>query len=78
MAKVDEDPPKVTVVFLDTMIERTNMPLIKKSQNVLLELTAAFARNNLHEGDPLGNRLLHNPVEFAVNLVAAIVDLVQV
>ena len=78
MTKVDEDPPEVAVVFLDTMIEWANMSLIEKSQDVLLELTAALARNNLDEGNPLGHRLLNDPVEFTVKFVAAIVDLVQV
>jgi hypothetical protein len=75
---MDKDTPEVTVVFLKTVIQLTNMPLVEKAQDTLLELPAPFAWNNLDQSDPLGDRLLDNPIQVRINLVAAIIEIVQI
>jgi hypothetical protein len=74
--KMDEDTPEIAVVFLNAVVQRPNVRLIEKPQDMLLELTAAFTRNNFHEGDAFRNRLLYNPVQLFVDLTAVVVDVV--
>jgi hypothetical protein len=76
MTEVDEDAPEVAIIFLDAVIECANMRLIEKPKYMLFELAAAFARNDLHQGNPLRNGLLHDPVQLGVNLIAPIIDVV--
>jgi hypothetical protein len=45
---------------------------------MLFELAAAFAGNDLDQGDPLCDRLLDHPIQLRVNLVATVVDIVQI
>jgi hypothetical protein len=54
------------------------MSLIQEAQHFLLQLPAAFAGDDLDQVDLLIDRLLHDAVELRVDLIAAVVDLVQV
>ena len=74
---MNEDTPEIAVIFLNAVIQRPNMRLIEKPQDMLLELTAAFARNNLHQGDAFRNCLLHHPVQLFFDLAAVIVDIIR-
>jgi hypothetical protein len=74
--KMNENAPKIAIVFLDPVVERPNMRLVQKAQNMLLELTAAFTWNDFYQGNPLRDRLLDNPVQLFIDLLAAIVDIV--
>jgi hypothetical protein len=76
MPKMNEDTPEITVVFLNAVVQHPNMRLIEKPQNMLFELTAAFTRNNFHQGDPFCKRLLNDPVQLFVDLAAVIIDVV--
>ena len=73
---MNEDTPEIAVVFLNAVIQRPTMRLIEKPQDMLLELAAAFTRNNFHQGDTFRNRLLNNPVQLLFDLAAVIVDVV--
>src|SRR5690606_15175079 len=55
-----------------------DVPLIQKTQNFFLELSAAFAGNDLHQRDLPVNGFLHDAVQFRIDLVSAVVDLMQV
>ena len=76
VAKVNKDPAKVTIILLDTMVERADMRLVKKAQDTLLELTTALARDNLYQGDALSQRLLHDSIQLGVDFIVAVVDVV--
>jgi len=78
MSKVHEDPPEVPVVLLDPVVQRANMCLVEKAQHPLLELPAALARNDLDQSDALVDSLLDDPVQVSVDLVAAIIDIMEI
>lgn len=78
VSEMNEYPAKVAVIFFKAVIERPDVGLIEKTQHPLFELAAAFARNNLDQGNPPVNCSLHNPVKFRLDPIAAVIDVVQV
>ncbi len=76
MSEMDKDASKVLVVFLNSMIESANMGLVQKAQHLFLELPAPFAGNDFDQINLLVDCLLHNPIQFGVDLIAAVVDVV--
>jgi len=76
MPEMDKDPPKVLVVFFNPMVQYADAGLIQETQHFFLELSAPFAGDDFDQIDLLVDCLLHNPIEFGVNLTAAIVDVV--
>lgn len=76
--EVNKNPSEVFIVLLESMVELLNVSLIKKAQNLLFELSTSLTGNDLDETDFLFKRLCNNAIEFRVDLVAAIVDVVQV
>lgn len=65
LPKVDEDAAKVLVVFLQPNHQLANVTLIQEAQHLLLELTAAFAGNDLHQFNLFANRFLHDAISSA-------------
>ena len=51
------------------------MFLVEKAEHFLFELTAALTGDDLYERDLLINRLLDNAIEFCVNFIALIVNI---
>ena len=78
MPKVDKDTPKILVILFHPMIQGLDMFLIKKAQHLFLQLSAAFAGDDLHQFDVLVNRLLDDAVQLRFDLIAPVVDFVQV
>ena len=76
MTEMDKDAAKVAVVFFHSMIQFTNVRLVQEPQDLFLELSAALARDDLDKIDLLVDRLLHDPVEFGIDLAAAVIDVV--
>src|SRR5262249_38326858 len=76
-ADVHEDPAEVVGVLLDAVVERLDVLALEESQNVLLELAGSLARDDLHQRCLLGDRFLHDRVEGALDLPAAVVDVMQ-
>src|SRR5688572_6100743 len=76
--EVDEDAAEGLVVFLDAVVEGANVGLIEEAQHFLLELTAAFAGDDLDEADLLAHRFGDDAVELSVELAAVVVNVVQV
>ena len=76
MPEVDEDAAKVAVVFFHSMIQLADVRLIQETQDLFLELAAPFAGDNLDEIDLFVDRLLHDAVEFSIDLTAVVVDVV--
>ena len=62
MFEMNENAPEILVVFFDAMIELANVRLIQESQNLFLELPAAFARNDFDEIDFSVDSFLHDPI----------------
>ena len=75
---MNEYPSKVLIVFFNAVVELLDMSLIQKAQDLLLELSAAFAWDDLNEFDLADNGFFDDAVQFRVNLIAFVVDLVQV
>lgn len=75
---MDEDPAEVVRVLFDAVVEDLDLLLVEKTQYVLLELTTPLTRNNLNEPNSLVDRLVNDLSKGAVDIVPAVVDLVQI
>lgn len=71
-------PPEILIVLLYAMIQLLDMSLIEKAQNFFLELSASLSRDDLNQCDFPVNRFFDDAVQFRVNLLAAVIDVVQV
>jgi hypothetical protein len=71
-------PPEILIIFLYAMIQLLDVILIEKAQDFFLQLPAAFAWNDFNERNFLLDCLFHDAVQFRVNLLTAVVDVVQV
>lgn len=77
-AEVDEDPAEVVGVLLDSVVEGLDLRLCEEAQDPLLQLPAALASDDL-DRDCLGpDGLVEDPPQRLVDLVAPIVDVMQV
>ena len=76
--EVDEDPPEIFFFFFNAMIQLFNMSLVQEPKYLFLQLSTAFAGDNLDQFYFPVNRFLQNTVKLRVDLIAAIVDVVQV
>ena len=76
--EMDEYPPKVFIILLDPMIKLFDMPLIQKAQHLFLELPTPFARNDLNQFYFSVNGFFHNAIKLRIDLVAAVVNVMQV
>ncbi len=68
--------PKIFTVFVYTMVKRANMFLVEKAEHFLFELSATLTWDDLYKRDFLLDRLLDNAIEFRIDFVAFIVNLV--
>ena len=75
MLKTHENSSKILAILVYAMIKRANMFLIEKAEYFLFELTAALTGDDLYERDFLINRFLNNAIEFRVNFIALIVNI---
>ena len=76
--EVDEDPSEVFIVFFDAMVQLFNMSLVQEAKYLLFQLPTSLARDDLNELDFPLNRFLYNTIKLRVDLIAAVVDVVQV
>src|SRR5882757_1716704 len=60
------------------MVEGSDLLLLEKTQDPLLECARTLARNDLDEGCLLGDRLVDDCPQRAVDVTASVVDVVQV
>lgn len=74
---MNEDPSPILVVLLDPMI-LSLIILLECAKDKFLELSAAFAGNDLNALGFLSDRLVHDLFDGAVKLVAFGKDVVQV
>ena len=78
MAKMDKNAAKVFAVLFNPVVKRANLRLIEKAEHPLLQLAAAFAGNNFYQVDPFIHCFLDNPVQFSLDFITPIVNIVEV
>ena len=76
--EMNKNPPEVFIVLLDAVIKLFDVSLIEKPHNFLLELPTAFARDDFDETDFLFKCLFNDAIEFRIDLVTAVIDVMQV
>ena len=76
--EMHEDPAVIVSIFLYPEVQAFYFRLGQESQDVLFQLAAAFARDDLNEGYPFLDRLGDNPAKRGLDLLALIEYLVQV
>lgn len=76
--KMHEQPPEVLRVLLDAVVERLDLLLLQEPDDLLLELAGALAGDDLHHRRLLRDRLVDYRSQGAVDVGAAVVDVVQV
>ena len=76
--KVDKDAAEVAVVLFHPVVQLADMRLIEETEDLFLELPAPFAGDDFDEIDLFVDRFLDDPVEFGIDLTAAVVDVVQI
>src|SRR5688572_7443155 len=77
-AEVDEEAAPVVAVLLDPVIELLDLSLVEEAQHLLLQGATALARDDLDEGGLLLDRLVDDPAQGPIDLVALVEDVVQV
>jgi hypothetical protein len=75
---MNENPPEVFVIFLETMIKLFDVSLVQEAQHLFLELPATLTGDNLDQLDFSINGFLDDAIQLGVDLVAAIIDVMQV
>src|SRR5215475_12339643 len=77
-AEMHEQAAEVLRVLLHPVVFRFDLLLLKKPQHVLLELSGALARDDLHQRGLLRLRLVDDRAQGPVDVLPAVVDVVQV
>lgn len=75
---MNEDATEIFVVFFHAMIQLFDMVLIQEPQHFFLELTAALAWDNFNKIDLSVNCFFHDLVEFFVDQIAFVVNIMQI
>lgn len=70
--------PKILTILIQTVIFGLDMLLLKKANDLLLQLTTSFTGNDLHHRDFLLNSFINNVIQSLVYFPAFIVDVVEV
>ena len=78
MPEMNKDSAKIFGVLFYPVVQRLDLFLIEKSQDVFLQLTAALARNDLDETNFLFYGLVNDGAQRSVNVAAAVVDVVKI
>ncbi len=76
--EVDEEATEIFAVLLDAVVERFDLFLLEEPQNVFLELSRSFARNDLDHRRVLLHCFFDNIVQRFVNIAPFIEDVVQI
>src|SRR6478609_3259513 len=76
--EVDEDAAKVVGVLLDPVVKALDVLAVQEAQNPLLELTRALPGDDLNQGRLLLDRLVDDGSQRSLDLIAPVVDVVQV
>src|SRR5581483_8750584 len=77
-AEMNKKAAEVLRILLDSVVFRFDLFLLKEPQHVLLELSGSLARDDLDQRRLLGLRLLDDGPQRPVDVLAPVVDVVQV
>src|SRR5690242_4333185 len=77
-AEMNEKAAEVLRILLDSVVFRFDLFLLKEPQHVLLELSGSLARDDLDQRRLLGLRLRDDGPQRPVDVLAPVVDVVQV
>src|ERR1700719_1967998 len=77
-AEMHEQPTEVLRVLLDPVVLGLDVLALKEPQHVLLELPRPFTRDDLDQRRLLGCRLVEDRLQRAVDVLPAVVNVVQV
>src|SRR5580704_788090 len=77
-AEMHEQPAEVLRVLLDPVVPGLDVLALQEPQHVLLELSRPFARDDLDQRRLLFRRLVENRLQRAVDVLPAVVNVVQV
>src|SRR5215469_6541559 len=75
---MDENPAEVLGVLLDPVVERLDFFLLEEPEHVLLERARAFPRDDLDEWRLGAHCLVDDAAQGTVDVLATVVDVVQV
>ncbi len=78
MLKAHKQPPEILTVLIYTVVFGLNVFLFQKTDHLLLQLSAALARNDLYERNAFLYGLLNNIIQRLIDLPALVIDVVQV
>src|SRR5690242_16354737 len=77
-AEMNKKAAEVLRILLDSVVFRFDLFLLKEAQHVLLQLPGSLARDDLDQRRLLGLRLLDDGPQRPVDVLAPVVDVVQV
>src|SRR5580700_10562893 len=77
-AEMHEQPAEVLRILLDPVVLGLDVLALQEPQHVLLELSRPFARDDLDQRRLLFRRLVEKRLQRAVDVLAAVVNVVQV
>src|SRR6516162_6279845 len=77
-AEMYEQPAVVLGVLLDPVVQGLDLFLIEKPEHPLFQLARALARDDFDHRRLLRHRLVNDGVQRPVNVIAPVVDVVQV
>jgi len=78
MLKADKKPSEILAVLVNAVILGLDVLLLQESDDGLLQLSAALAWNDLYQGNAFLHRLIDHAVQFRINLLAFVEDLMKV
>ena len=78
MFEVNKDPPEIFVVLFDAMVQFFDVPPVQETKNLLLKLPAPLTGDDFDQGNLLFERFFHDQVQFCVDLITLVVDVVQI
>jgi len=78
MLKMDKDTAEIFVVFLDPVVKLPYSRLIQEAQDAFFQFPAPLASDDLQQGNPLAQGLIHDPAEFGIDHLSLIKNIMQV
>jgi uncharacterized protein len=76
--EVDEEAAEIVGILLHPVVQGFDLLLVEEAQHVLLQRARPLARDDFHHAGPLRHRLVHDLAQRAVDVPAAVEDLVEV
>jgi len=75
---MDKNPPEIFVILFHAVIQLLDMSLVQKAQDFFLQLPAPLAGDDFNPFDFTVYRFLDDAVEFGLDFLAAVVNVVQI